>query len=57
MDGGLWHQPGQQRGGRRRVVRTAGTVLGAGIPLGLAAARLLGRRRRSGAEGTDQPRS
>ena len=57
MDGGLWHQPGQQRGGRRRAVRAAGTVLGAGIPLGLAAARLLGRRRRSGAEGTDQPRS
>jgi hypothetical protein len=48
MDGsGLWHQVGAPTGKRRRLLRSVGgrAVLGAGVPLGMVAATLVGRRR------------
>jgi len=46
MDGGLWHQTGGSRRSRTSATAKVGAVLGAGLPLGMAAARLLGRRKR-----------
>jgi hypothetical protein len=58
MDGGLWHQPGQRSGRRRARAAKVGGVLGAGIPLGVVAVRLLTRRHRAqGSAGADQQRS
>jgi len=52
MDGGLWHQTGERRRSRFSAGRKVGAVLGAGLPLGMAAAKLLGRRkRRAGQDG------
>jgi hypothetical protein len=46
MDGGLWHQTGGSRRSRVSATKKVGAVLGAGLPLGMAAATLLGRRKR-----------
>jgi hypothetical protein len=46
MDGGLWHQVGGSRRSRVSATAKVGAVLGAGLPLGMAAAKLLGRRKR-----------
>jgi hypothetical protein len=46
MDGGLWHQTGGSRRSRASASKKVGAVLGAGLPLGMAAAKLLGRRKR-----------
>jgi hypothetical protein len=50
MDGGLWHQPGQRSGQRRSKALRTGAAVGAGVPLVMAAVRLLTRHRRSGEE-------
>ncbi|WP_214403690.1 hypothetical protein [Pseudonocardia lacus] len=53
---GLWHDPGGhdpgsgKAAGRRGRSAKVGTALGAGLPLGLAAVRLVVRRRRRAGE-------
>jgi hypothetical protein len=55
MDGGLWHQTGTSRRSRFSMRAKVGTVLGAGLPLGVAAAKVVGRRRRAaGAKGAER---
>ena len=44
---GLWHQTDTGRRSRFSATAKVGTMLGAGLPLGLAAAKLAVRRRRA----------